>query len=437
MSSVWVQTARMPRFEALQGDAKTDVLIIGGGMAGLLCAYHLTRAGVDCMVVEADKICSGATKNTTAKISVQHGLIYDRLFRRFGAEKARLYLEAQQTALERYKALAREIGCGLEERDSYVYSLRDRRSIDRELDALDKLGYPASLAPELPLPFSVAGAVRFARQAQFHPLQFAAGIAEGLRIHERTKVRELMPGKAVTRCGVIRTKKMIIATHFPMLNKHGAYFMKLYQHRSYVLALRNAPQVGAMIVDEDEMGLSFRNEGDLLLLGGGGHRTGKKGGSWRELEDFTRRYYPEAEVICRWAAQDCMSLDGVPYIGQYARSTPDLYVATGFNKWGMTASMAAAMILTDLVQGRENPWAAVFDPARSSLRPQLFVNAAETTLNLLTPTAPRCPHMGCALKYNPAEHSWDCPCHGSRFAEDGALIDNPATDGKRMPSGDE
>ncbi len=437
MSSVWVQTARLPRFEALQGDAKTEVLIIGGGMAGLLCAHHLSRAGIDCMVVEAEEICSGATKNTTAKITAQHGLIYARLLRRFGLDKARLYLEAQQAALEQYKALAREMDCGLEERDSYVYSLHDRRCIDQELAALDRLGYPASFAAELPLPFPVAGAVRFAGQAQFHPLRFAAGIATGLRIHEHTKVREFLPGKAVTSSGIIRAEKMIIATHFPLLNKHGAYFMKLYQHRSYVLALRNAPQVRAMIVDEDEKGLSFRDEDDLLLLGGGGHRTGKKGGNWCELEDFTHRHYPEAKIVCRWAAQDCMSLDSVPYIGQYAKTTPDLYVATGFNKWGMTSSMAAAIILTDLVQGRESPWAAVFDPTRSSLRPQLLVNAAETTLNLLTPTAPRCPHMGCALKYNPAEHSWDCPCHGSRFTEDGALIDNPATDGKRMPSGEE
>ena len=433
MSSLWTRSAQLPQFEPLRADAKTDVLIIGGGMAGLLCAHHLTRAGVDCMVVEAEEICGGATKNTTAKITAQHGLIYDQLLRRFGLAKTRLYLQAQLEAIDRYKSLAKEIDCDLEERDSDVYSLHDRRKIDRELTALDRLGYPAAFAQALPVPFPVAGAVRFAGQAQFHPLRFAAGVARGLRIHEHTKVRELLPGKAVTSSGVISAKKIIIATHFPMLNKHGAYFIKLHQHRSYVLALRGAPQVGSMIVDEDEKGLSFRDAGELLLLGGGSHRTGKKGGGWRELEDFARRHYPGAEVEFRWAAQDCMSLDGAPYIGPYARSTPDLYVATGFNKWGMTGSMTAAMILTDLVQGKPNPYAPAFDPARSILHPQLFVNAAETTLNLLTPTAPRCPHMGCALKYNPAEHSWDCPCHGSRFTEEGHLIDNPATDGKRMP----
>ena len=198
------------------------------------------------------------------------------------------------------------------------------------------------------------------------------------------------------------------------------------------LALKNAPVMDGMYRDADQKGLSFRSWRDLLLLGGGSHRTGKEGGGWRELEAFARRHYPTAQVEARWATQDCMSLDGVPYIGQYSKTTPNLYVATGFNKWGMTSAMAAATILTDLVQGKDNPYAEVFAPSRRSLRPQLFVNAAEATLNLLTPTAPRCPHMGCALKYNRAERSWDCPCHGSRFQEDGRLIDNPATDDKRM-----
>ena len=187
-----------------------------------------------------------------------------------------------------------------------------------------------------------------------------------------------------------------------------------------------------MYVDEGEKGLSFRDYKGFLLLGGGGHRTGKKGGGWRELEDFAKRRYPQAGIAARWAAQDCMTLDGVPYVGRYSWGTKGLYVATGFNKWGMTSSMAAARLLADLVQGKENPWAELFSPSRRVLRPQLAANAWESTMGLLTPTVPRCPHMGCALKYNPQEHSWDCPCHGSRFGEDGELLDNPATDGKRL-----
>ena len=182
-----------------------------------------------------------------------------------------------------------------------------------------------------------------------------------------------------------------------------------------------------MYLDEAQTGMSFRNYENLLLVGGGGHRTGKKGGGWQELRDFARRYYPQAEEKYYWATQDCMSLDGVPYIGPYSASTTDLYVATGFNKWGMTTSMVSAMILSDLVQGKENPYQEVFSPSRSILHPQLAVNGFEAAVSLLTPTTKRCPHLGCALKWNAMEHTWDCPCHGSRFTEDGKLIDNPAT----------
>ncbi len=432
MDSVWTKTAKMPSFEPLRGDVKTDVLIIGGGLAGLLCAHRLEQAGVEYALVEADVLCGGITKNTTAKITSQHGLMYAALIRRFGVENARLYLEANQQALRQYHALCRDIDCDFEQQDAFVYALDDRRKHDQELEALRRLNFAADFVSELPLPFPVAGAVRFPDQAQFHPLKFAAGIAKGLRIYEHTKVRQLMPGKAVTSGGTITAEKIIIATHFPMLNKHGGYFLKLYQHRSYVLALKNAPPIDGMYVDEHEKGLSFRRWEDMLLLGGGSHRSGKQGGNWHELERFAKKHYPRAEIVACWATQDCMSLDQVPYIGQYSKNTPDLFVATGFNKWGMTSAMVAADLLTDLVQGKQNSCAAVFDPARSILHPQLFLNAAETTLNLLTPTAPRCPHMGCALKYNKVEHSWDCPCHGSRFTEDGQLIDNPATDDKRL-----
>lgn len=432
MDSIWTSTVQLPSFEQLRGNIKTDVLIVGGGLAGILCAYRLSQAGVDYVLLEADTLCSGITKNTTAKITSQHGLIYDSLIRKYGLKKARLYLDAHQNALQQYREICQDIHCDFEEQDAFVYALDDRQKIDRELKALQRLDFHATFSQELPLPFPVAGAVCFPRQAQFHPLKFISCIAKNLRIYEHSKVRHLMKGKAVTDGGTVAAKKIIITTHFPMLNKHGGYFIKLYQHRSYVLALKNVPSFQGMYLDENEKGQSFRHYQNLLLLGGGSHRSGKQGGNWRELEQFAARHYPKAEIVTRWATQDCMTLDNIPYIGQYAQSTPDLYVAAGFNKWGMTSSMVAANILSDLVQEKQNTYADAFNPSRSVLHPQLFVNAAETTLNLLTPTAPRCPHMGCALKYNKAEHTWDCPCHGSRFSEDGALIDNPATDDKRL-----
>ena len=427
MKSLWEQTAELNHFDCLDGDIKTDVLIIGGGMAGLLCAYQLHQAGVPYVLAEADTICSGVTKNTTAKLTIQHGLIYHKLLGRFGNERTKGYLSAQEEALKRYRTLCRKIDCDYEEADSYVYARDNLRNTERELDALHRLGFPGEFASQLPLPFAVAGGVKFPRQAQFHPLKFAAAISQGLHIYEHTMVKELIGRTAITNHGRIHAKHIVVTTHFPFLSRHGSYFIKLYQHRSYVLALEHAPNLNGMYVDQTQTGLSFRNYGSMLLVGGGGHRTGKPGGNWRELRQFVKEYYPESTEKYHWATQDCMSLDNLPYIGPYWSNTSDVYVATGFNKWGMTNSMVAATLLCDLVQGKQNPYAEVFSPARSIFRPQLAVNALESTVTLLTPSTRRCSHLGCALKWNAAEHTWDCPCHGSRFTRDGKLIDNPAT----------
>ncbi len=427
MESIWKETSTLPRFAPLEGDLKTDVLIIGGGMAGLLCALRLTQAGIVCAVVEDSRIGSGTTQNTTAKITSQHGLCYHKLLGRFGAEKARLYYQAHQEALADYRALCETIDCDFQEQDSYVYARQNAAVLERELAALSTLGIPGTMAGELPLPFDTAGAVKFPRQAQFHPLKFIRAMAQGLTIYESTPVVELAPHIATTHRGKIHAENIIVATHFPILNKHGSYFLKLYQHRSYVLALENAGTISGMYVDEADKGLSFRSQGDLLLLGGGSHRTGKQGGSYGELEDFAQIHYPGAAIRSRWATQDCMSLDGAAYIGPYSSRTQGLYTATGFNKWGMTSSMAAARLLTDQIQGKSNPYEALFSPSRSILRPQLAVNAWEAAVHLCSPATRRCPHLGCALKWNPQERSWDCPCHGSRFTQEGQRINGPAT----------
>lgn len=427
MISVWSANSRLPEFEALTKDIKTDILIIGGGIAGILCAYMLEQAGLNYVLVEANTICSGITRNTTAKITSQHGLIYDKLIRKLGTEKAQMYLQANEAALENYRNICKNINCGFEVKDSFVYSLNDCKKIENELSALQKIGFNADFEKKLPLPFPAAGAVKFKNQAQFNPLQFISAVSSKLKIYEHTKVREMVGNTAITEKGNISAEKIIVATHFPFINKHGSYFLKMYQHRSYVIAFENAPDVNGMYVDEAEKGMSFRNYENLLLIGGGDHRTGKEGGNWHELSNFASQNYPAACEKYRWATQDCMSLDSVPYIGHYSRQTPTLYVATGFNKWGMTSSMVSAMILADMVQGKENPYSSVFSPSRTIIRPQLAVNAFEAITNLLTISEKRCPHLGCALKWNKHERTWDCPCHGSRFTENGNLIDNPAT----------
>ena len=432
--SIWQETVKIPKFPCLGGDEKTEVLIVGGGLTGILCAHALDRAGVDYLLIEAGEVCGGVTGNTTAKLTSQHGLCYHKLLKQSGPETARLYWEANQEALGRYRTLSQGIPCDFEEKDAYVYALADPVELRQEAQALERLGIPGGVVESLPLPFPVAGAIRFSNQAQFNPLKFVSALAGGLNIRQHTEAQSFEGNLVRTNHGDIRAKHIVIATHFPIINRHGGYFLKMYQHRSYVLALEGAADVDGMYVDASGQGLSFRNYNGLLLLGGGAHRTGKQGGGWAELETASQAFYPEAREVCRWATQDCMTLDGVPYIGRYGRRLPGYDVATGFGKWGMTSAMVSAMILSDLIQGKENPYARVFDPARRMLLPQLLSNIGQATVNLLTPTTPRCPHLGCALKWNPQEHTWDCPCHGSRFGEDGTLLENPATGDLKKPN---
>ena len=428
MLSLWSATSDLPSFPTLQGNTKTDVLIIGGGLAGILCAYELKQRGIDYILVEADKICSGITKNTTAKITSQHGFIYDKITKKFGAENAQKYLQANENAVKKYAKLCKNIDCDFHEKDNIVYCVDNYKKVEKELSALQNIGYKTQIEYKLPVPIGIAGAIRFKNQAQFNPLKFVSHISKDLNIYENTKVIEIRDDVAITNQGTIKAEVFIVATHFPFMNKHGAYFVKMYQHRSYVIAIDRKNDIDGMYVDEAKKGMSFRNANDLFLIGGGDHRTGKQGGSYNELRQFAKTYYPENHEVYHWATQDCMTLDSVAYIGEYSKNTPNIYVATGFNKWGMTTSMVASEILCDIISGKKNDYADLFSPQRSMLTPQLPLNVGESVLGLIAPSTKRCPHLGCALKWNSAERTWDCPCHGSRFTEKGELIDNPATD---------
>lgn len=428
MDSIWSETSKNDGFPQLRGNLRTDVVIVGGGLAGVLCLKELTDRGVDCVLLEAKSIGSGITKNTTAKITFQHGLIYDKLIKNVGLEKAKQYLTANKNALEKFKKMAEEFPCDFEEKDAFVYSATDRIKIENEIKAYEKLGISAEFVSSIPLPVECIGAVKVKNQAQFNPLEFLFSVAKGLRIYENTKVLEFMPEKVICSNGTVTAKRIIVATHFPIINKHGGYSLKLYQDRSYVIAVKNGPDVEGMYLEDQGNSFSFRNYKNYLLIGSGSHRTGKKSVGYKASEDFCKKKFPDARIEYRFATQDCMSLDGIPYIGEYSKGSENLYVATGFNKWGMTSSMVCADILSDIITGVKNPYADVFSPSRSSLHLKLFENIFHSVVGLITPTAPRCPHMGCALKYNKEEHSWDCPCHGSRFTQKGELIDNPATD---------
>ncbi len=426
--SIWESQAKLPEFSKLEKDIKTDVLIVGGGLSGILCAHFLEQGGISYVLVEGSKIASGTTKNTTAKITSQHGLIYDKLIQKFGKEKAQMYLSANQKALNQFDTLCQNIDCDYEKKPAFTYSMKDTKKIEDEVRAVNSLGFNAEFQEATELPFKTCGAICFKNQAQFNPIKFIREISKNLNIYENTFIHDITPHTAFFDSGKITAKKIIVTTHFPFINKHGSYFLKLYQHRSYVSAFCDAQNLAGMYVDENISGLSFRTYENLLLIGGGSHRTGKNGGNWKELRSFAKKYYPDASLKYEWAAQDCMSLDSVPYIGKYSARTPDLFVAAGFNKWGMTSSMVAAQILCDMVQEKRNDFEEVFSPQRSILKPQLLVNTFETATNFLLPTAKRCSHLGCALKWNEYEHTWDCSCHGSRFSKNGKLIDNPATD---------
>ena len=426
MASIWKQNANFLEFDSLNGDKTADVLVVGGGICGLLTAYFLKNNGVNCVVLEANKIAAGTTMNTTAKITSQHGLIFADMVKRFGKEKTLMYLKANESAIDKYKELSKKYPCDFENKPSFVYSRSDRAKIEREVSALNKIGFKSRFVNNLPLPIETVGAVEFKNQAQFNPIMLLSGIVKDLSIYENSRVLKIKNNTAVCENGSVKAEKIIITTHFPFIDKYGLYFLKMYQSRSYVLGLQNAPDFNGMYVDENDKGLSFRNYGDILLLGGLGHRTGKGECGFSALEKIALEKFPESRIKYRFATQDCKTLDDIPYIGYYSNLKDNLLVATGFNKWGMTSSMVAAQILCDMVLGRENEYANIFSPSRSMLRKQLLINCAEAVSGLVGFSEKRCTHLGCKLKWNGYEKSWDCSCHGSRFSESGEILDGPA-----------
>ena len=421
-----------------------DVIVVGAGMAGLLSAYYLKEQGKKVLVLEAKEIASGQTGRTTAKITGQHGLKYSRLIKDVGEKKARLYAQANEAAIREYDRLIqrRQIACQFERVPSYLYTRTPENValLQEEVKAASHLGINAFFTEETELPFSVKGAVCFPNQAQFDAVEFIKYISGELNILEYTQVIKIRGQKVITKDRAYVADKIIVATHYPMVNVPGFYFIRQHQERSYVLALSGCEKIKGMYYGIDKDGHSFRQAGGHLLLGGSSGRTGEItcGKAYDSLVRAAGEYFPDYKEEDRWAAQDCMPHDGIPFIGKYSVFTPNLYVITGFQKWGMTTSMIAAMILRDEFCGAVNPYAELFSPQRINLRASyknflhdVGMSAKGLTKGLLHKNGPRCSHMGCELVWNPEEKSWDCPCHGSRFTEDGEVLDNPAKRGLR------
>ena len=470
MGSIWTQHCEIKERPPLQGTLNTEVVVIGAGIAGVLTAHALQSAGKQVVVLEADRIASGQSRNTTAKITSQHGMIYRRLMRTLGEEKARQYAIANEAAVDAYRRLVKTegISCDFEEQDAWICG-NDREQLETEAEAAIQLGLPASFSKDLALPIPASCGVRFRRQAQFHPLKFLRALSEDLTVYEHTPVYAVEGTEVVTERGSVQAEQVVFACHFPFLNVPGMYFARMHQERSYVLALEHAPQVDGMFISAEPGAFSLRTYKQFLLLGGESHRTGEGhcGGHYEALRQKALLWFPGSRESACWSAQDCVTPDSVPYIGRFAAGRPEWYVATGFQKWGMTGSMVSAMVLRELLSGHDHPCAGVFDPGRFDM--QMAAGIAGETGQAVKGLAKcffqipgkavedlpvghggivfyrgkksgvykdmqgqihavdiRCPHLGCQLEWNPDERSWDCPCHGSRFDCEGRLISGPA-----------
>lgn len=493
--SFWLEASPPTDYPRLQGEIEAEVAVLGAGICGVSVALELAQAGVDVALLDAGRVAGGASGHSTAKVSSLHGLTYDELERKHGTEVARAYGEANQAGLETVADRVREleIDCDFNRRGNFTYALDPDQvsQVEREVEVADRLGLPASYVTELDLPFPIAAAIRFSDQAQFDPVRYlralAARVAElGGRIFERSSavaVDDGSPCLVKGRNGArVRAGTVVVATHFPFLDR-GLYFARMHPERSYVLAARVAgtPPQG-MYLSTESPAHSIRSlpagDQELLMVGGESHKTGQADAAerYRRLAAWAGSNFEVESFEYRWATQDAIPADHVPMIGRLTPLSSRLLVGTGFRKWGYAAGSAAARILADRILGRENPWAFAFDTSRlrprasmaSLLKENLDVGfrffAGRARRGSAAGLAPgegevvgeglaqravcrtesgephtlsaRCTHLGCIVSWNRAEGTWDCPCHGSRFAADGAVVEGPAVDPlpKRPPS---
>ena len=489
--SLWIQTEKGKSYPKLEEDIAADVCIIGGGMTGIACAYNLVKEGLSVAVLERDKLGSKVSGNTTAKITSQHGLFYDYLVSTYGVDYAGKYLESNEKAIHDIEQNVREekINCHFEKQSNYVYTTH-KKEVDflkQEQDALQKIGF-SSIYSENPIPLpitSILASIEFPNQAQFHPLSYLYGLASAIEkrggiIYENTLVEDVkQEGDSYltyTADHVVKSRFVILATHFPILNVPGFYFLKMYQESSYLIAVDPHDTLfEGMYITAKGPVTSYRTatiDGKkLLLVGGSNHKTGHNetiDQSYSNLEKAALDLYPNAEVLYRWNTRDCISVDKIPYIGSFSKMMPNCFVATGFKKWGMTTSHVAASILTDLILGKENPYASIYTSTRfhplknhtevENMLKQTVTSLAIEPLQIPSDTLdsievgegkilelegkkvgvyrqsqdsysmvkPNCSHLGCELSFNCIDKTWDCPCHGSRFDFMGNSLYDPS-----------
>ena len=390
MNSFWLNSnENKNKFKKLDKDISTDVCIVGAGIFGLTCSYYLTNQGYNVAILEKEpEIASKTTGHTTAKITSQHNLIYKYLIDSLGISMAKKYLYANQEAIENISQIIKDenINCDFERQDSYVYTNNadELEKIKLENEAVNSLGFNSEFVTSTPLPFDVLGAIKFPNQAEFNPIKYAYGLADAIiqnsgKIYTDTLVTNIQKedDKFITSCKdyVVKSKYVILASHYPFIDRLGYYFLKMYQSTSYVIAVDIGDKsFDGMYINSEQPTFSYRfvpfnGSGGkrLLLVGGSDHKTGSKidlSNAYTILEDEVRKYYPECKVLYKWNTEDCITLDKIPYIGDFSHFMPNMYIGTGFNKWGMTSSNVAANIIVDKILDRTNEYEDVFKATR-------------------------------------------------------------------------
>lgn len=485
MSSYWVDSTEQTYYSKLNSNISTDVCIIGGGITGIATAYMLKDSGLNITLLESSRIGMGVTANTTAKITSQHGLFYDYLLKSYGFDIAKKYLDSNEEAINIIEDIVKEenIDCSFERESSYVYTCSKDyvQKIKDETSAVKSLGLDAKLVTETSLPFDIKAGICFPNQAKFHIRKYILGLLPSLskiNIFEDSKVTNIKAENGLYKVFVndytVNCKYVILATHYPIKNFPGMYFLKMYQDKSYIIAVdTKKPLFSGMYISAEEPVTSFRTADNLLLVGGSAHKTGANNidldKSYLNLENYIKGIYPNSEIKYRWTTEDCISLDKIPYIGKFSKLFNNMYVATGYKKWGMTTSHVAAKIISDDILGKENKYASIYSATRfAPLRNckafgqmlnqtihSLAINKIKKTkldytqiknncggivnykgqkIGLYKDTngkmyaiKPYCTHLGCELSWNNLDKTWDCPCHGSRYDYTGKIITEPTT----------
>ena len=386
MNSLWLtENKNNSKFESLSKNINTDVCIIGAGIFGMTCGYYLSKAGLNVSIIEKNEIGHKTTGHTTAKITSQHGLFYTYLVETYDEGFAKDYLSANQEAIENIKNIIddEKINCDFERQSNFVYTTNPNEvaQIKKEVDVLNALGFPANFVTKTGLPFDVAGAVQFKNQAQFNPIKYLNGLTKCIsknngEIFTNTTVTDVKKigdnFYIFTPNNVVTSKYVILASHYPFVNFPGIYFFKMYQASSYVIGVDVKKTINnGMYITASDPTFSFRtanyNGKKILLLGGCSHKTGTPApyeDTYGTLENYVKQLYPNCEILFRWDTRDCITLDKIPYIGRFSNVMDNIYVGTGFNKWGMTTSNVAANIVCDMILGKENKYAYVFDSTR-------------------------------------------------------------------------